>query len=85
MPQTRFKRIKISGIVIATEWDEAGNTTAVSLSTEDENIFLQPDTISRVELLGLIQKVVEIRGVLFVTGKKKRISVNGFALKKSWE
>jgi hypothetical protein len=83
MPQT--KKIKISGIVIPTDWDETGNTTAVSLSTEDENILLQPDTISKDELLGLIQKVVEIRGMLFVTGKKKQISVNGFTLKKSWE
>ena len=85
MPQTRFKKIIISGIVIPTDWDEAGKTTAVSLSTENENILLQPDTISRDELLGLIQKVVEIRGMLFVTGMKKRISVYGFALKQSLE
>lgn len=85
MPQTRFKKIKISGIVIPTDWDEAGNTTAVSLSTEDENILLQPDTITRNELFGLIQKVVEIRGMLYVTGMKKQISVNGYALKKTWE
>jgi hypothetical protein len=85
MPQTKFKKIKISGIVIPTDWDETGKTTAVSLSTADENILLQPDTISKYELLGLIQKVVEIRGMLSVTGRNKRISVNGFTLKKSWE
>lgn len=85
MPQTKFKKIKISGIVIPTDLDETGKTTAVSLSTADENILLQPDTISKYELLGLIQKVVEIRGMLSVTGRNKRISVNGFTLKKSWE
>jgi hypothetical protein len=85
MPQTTYKKIKIAGIVIPTDWDETGNTTAVSLSTENENILLQPDSISKDELLGLIQKIVEIRGMLFATGINKRIYVSGFTLKKSWD
>jgi len=85
MPRTRFKKIKISGIVIPTDWDEAGNTTDVSLSTEIENIHLQSDTISKDELLELIQNVVEIRGMLVITGKEKKIYVNGFTKKKSWK
>ena len=85
MHKTTYKKIKIAGIVIPTAWDETGNTTAVSLSTEDENILLHPDTVSQDELLGLIQKIVDIRGLLLVTGKKKRIFVNGFTLKKSWD
>ena len=85
MPRTLFKKIRISGIVIPAEWDEAGNATAVSLSTEDENILLQPDIITKNELLGLIQKAVEIQGMLVAAGTMKGISVNGFALKKTWD
>jgi len=77
-------RISLSGIVIPTEWDEEGNTTAVSLSTEDENIVLLADKVSKKELFQLMQKEVEVSGRLIAAARYKTIAVEEYMLKKSW-
>ena len=77
-------RINLSGIVIPTDWDDEGNTTTVSLSTEDENIVLLADKVSKEELLQLMQKEVEISGRLIAAADHKTIAVEHYMLKKSW-
>jgi hypothetical protein len=78
-------QISLSGIVIPTDWDDEGNTTAVSLSTEDENIVLRADKISKEELFQLMQKEVEISGRLVAAARYKTIAVEGYMLKRSWQ
>jgi 5S rRNA maturation endonuclease (ribonuclease M5) len=79
------KKVRLSGIVIPTDWDEEGNAMTVALSTAFENIGLRADKVSRDELLRLLQKEVEITGILVVTGANKTIAVEKFRLKKSWQ
>ena len=85
MTAKKTLRISLSGIVIPTDWDQEGNTTAVSLSTEDENIVLQADTVSKEDLFQLTQKEVEISGRLITADDHKTIAVEHYMLKKSWQ
>jgi hypothetical protein len=78
-------RITLSGIVIPTDWDEEGKTIAVSLSTEDENIVLLADKVSKEDLFQLMQKEVEISGRLIAAADHKTIAVEDYMLKKSWQ
>lgn len=84
MTSKKTPRISLSGIVIPTDWDQEGNTTSVSLSTEDENIVLQADTVSKEDLFQLMQKEVEISGRLIAAADHKTIAVEHYMLKKSW-
>lgn len=85
MTPKKTTRISISGIVIPTDWDQEGNTIAVSLSTEDENIVLVEDKISKEDLFQLMQKEVEISGRLTAAADHKTIAVEHYMLKKSWQ
>jgi hypothetical protein len=79
------KKVKLTGVVIPIDWDEDGNTTAVALSTEAENVTLRAAKVLQKDLLGLIQKEVEISGILFTNGSNRTISVDRYILKKSLE
>ena len=84
MDPKKTPRISLSGIVIPTDWDEEGNTTMVSLSTEDENIVLLADKVSKEELFQLMQKEVEISGRVIAAADHKTIAVEHYMLKKFW-
>lgn len=81
----RSTKNKITGIVIPTDWDDAGSITAVAVSTPVENILLHGRAIDDSELLNLVHKEVEFIGI--VKGKdtyQKIMLVDQYQLKKSW-
>jgi len=74
--------IRISGIVIPSNWDDDGRPTVVSLATADETIELIADQVTEKELAGLIRKKVEIVGRKRKKAKKNTILVKDYFLKK---
>jgi|YNPNPStandDraft_1061719.scaffolds.fasta_scaffold03155_5 hypothetical protein len=58
------KLVRISGIVTAAGWDDDAAITAVSISTRDEQEYLVVNRGKGRELLGLVQKEVEVTGTV---------------------
>ena len=79
------KKIKLTGVVIPVDWDEDGNAMAVALSTAAENVILRAARVLQKDLLGIIQKEVEISGILYTNGSNRTISVDKYIFKNPEE
>jgi hypothetical protein len=56
--------ITIRGILLPMDWDEDGNVTALGLSGVDEKDYQIEAKTKKAELLALLQKEVEVTGLL---------------------
>ena len=54
----------ITGIILATQWDNVGNVTGVSLYTDQEEIYIIAQSKRIMELISLIQTRVRVQGKL---------------------
>ncbi len=65
MAKTESKRrVTLSGVITAADWDEEGRVVDVMISAIDESAyFIGPNDKGR-KLLGLIQKQVQVTGIV---------------------
>ena len=54
----------ITGIILANQWDEIGHITAVSLYTDQEEIYSIAHNKKLPELISLVQTKVRVEGKL---------------------
>ena len=62
--ENRKGLITIRGIVTPVDWDEKGNVVATAISTHTEEEYLVINDSKGKELLNLIQKAVEVSGLV---------------------
>ena len=67
-------------MVIPTDWDEQGNVVALAISSNDEKEYLVDKKGKGKELLGLIRKEVEVRGVVIEEDQRKIIRVSRYSI-----
>ena len=67
-------------MIIPTDWDEHGNVVALAISSNDEKEYMVDKKGKGRELLGLIRKEVEVRGVITEEDQKKTIRVSKYSL-----
>ena len=58
------KKVTLTGIITAVDWDEDDNVIAVSISTPDEEEYIIEDTPEGEELLDLVFQNVRVTGVI---------------------
>jgi hypothetical protein len=58
------KLISLRGIILPIDWDKDGNVIALGLSGTDEKEYQIEVKAKKQELLGLLQKEVEVTGLL---------------------
>jgi hypothetical protein len=76
--KTNVEQVSINGIIIPVAWDVEGNVTKAAISTFKEEEYLIEENETGKKLLSLIQKVVEVRGVVKVEAGNKIIAVEEF-------
>ncbi len=74
--------ITIRGIVIPVDWDEKGKAIAAAISAHDEDEYLIERIYKGQELLDLLRREVEVRGLVREKQNKKRISVQEYSIGK---
>ncbi len=70
----------VKGVVVPTDWDEQGNVIALAISSNDEKEYIVDKKGKGKELLGLIRKEVEVRGVVSEENNRKVIKVSKYNL-----
>ena len=74
--------ITVRGILIPVDWDEEGNALAAAISGLDEQEYLIEQDAKGKELLGLMRREIEVRGMVSKAIKgRKRIKVKSYGLK----
>ncbi|MGA1845375.1 MAG: hypothetical protein ACMUIS_12495 [bacterium] len=58
------KKVTLTGIITAVDWDEDDNVIAVSISTPDEEEYIIEDTPEGEELLDLVFQNIRVTGVI---------------------
>jgi len=58
------KKVTLTGIITAVDWDDDDNVIAVSISTPDEEEYIIEDTPEGEELLDLVFQNVRITGII---------------------
>ncbi len=76
------KPITIKGLVMPVDWDEKGKVIAAAISTCDEEEYLIENIYKGEELLGLLRREVEVRGVVRERQNKKKIRVQEYTISK---
>jgi len=76
----RNKPIVVKGVVVPTDWDEHGNVVALAISSNDEKEYMVDKKGKGKELLGLIRKEVEVRGVISDEDDREVIRVSRYTL-----
>jgi len=76
----RSKTTVVKGVVIPTDWDEHGNVVALAISSNDEKEYIVDNKGKGKDLLGLIRKEVEVRGVITEEDQRKIIRVSKYSL-----
>jgi hypothetical protein len=74
----RNKMTSVRGVVVPTDWDEKGNVVGIAISSRDEIEYFVDKKGKGPELLPLIRKEVEVRGVVRVEENRKVITVRKF-------
>ena len=77
----RGRPITIRGIVIPVDWDEKGKVIAAAISTHDEDEYLIERIYKGQELLDLLRREVEVRG-LVREKENKKIRVQEYSIGK---
>lgn len=78
--KSRSKTTVVKGVVVPTDWDEHGNVVALAISSNDEKEYIVDNKGKGKELLGLIRKEVEVRGVITEEDQRKIIRVSKYSL-----
>jgi hypothetical protein len=76
----RKKTTVVKGVVVPTDWDEQGNVVALAISSNDEKEYMVDKKGKGRDLLGLIRKEVEVRGVIREEDDRKIIRVSKYSL-----
>ena len=76
------KPITIKGLVIPVDWDEKGKVIAAAISTHDEDEYLIERIYKGQELLDLLRREVEVRGLVREKENKKKIRVQEYSIGK---
>lgn len=74
--------ITIRGIVIPVDWDEKGKAIAAAISAHDEDEYLIERIYKGQELLDLLRREVEVRGLVREKQNKKKIRVQEYSIGK---
>ncbi|MFB3788862.1 MAG: hypothetical protein ACE15F_21085 [bacterium] len=65
MAKTESKRrVTLSGVITAADWDEEGQVVNVMISATDESDYIIGQNDKGFKLLNLIQKQVQVTGVV---------------------
>ncbi len=72
------QQINIKGIIIPAGWDADGNATKAALSAFNEEEYLIEENGEGIRLLSLMQKVVEVSGVMRQEAGNKILKVEKF-------
>ena len=70
--------VVIKGIILPASWDPDGNTTAVVLSTYNENEYMVTPDEKSSELLAFLRREVEVVGQIGRIDNKKYITVKEY-------
>jgi len=58
------EQVNIKGILIPVDWDDKGNVIKAAILTANEEEYIVEENEKGKKLLGLMQQVVEIKGVV---------------------
>jgi hypothetical protein len=70
----------VTGVVVPTDWDEKGNVVSIAISSHDEIEYFVDKKGKGPELLPLIRKEVEVRGLVRDEENRKFITVRKFSI-----
>lgn len=79
------EQVNIKGILIPVDWDDRGNAIRAAIFTGNEEEYFVEENEKGKKLLGLMQQVVEIKGVVREEAGRKVITVEGFGTLKRGE
>ncbi len=74
------KMTVITGVVVPTDWDERGNVVDIAISSHDEKEYHVDKKGKGPELLRLIRREVEVRGVIREEENRKVITVKAYSI-----
>lgn len=84
--ESNGKQISIKGILIPADWDAKGNVVKGAILTPDEGEYIVEENDKGKKMLGLLQQMVEIIGVVRKEAGKKIIKVQKFQqAKRQWD
>ena len=69
------EQVNIKGILIPVDWDDRGNVIRAAIFTGNEEEYLVEENEKGKKLLGFMQQVVEIKGVVREEAGSKIITV----------
>lgn len=73
MTLKKTRSVSLTGIVIPVEWNEGLQVVAVALATSDEKEYRIADNRKGKELLGSLQRQVEVTGLLGIDQKGRAV------------
>lgn len=68
----------VRGLILPVDWDEKGNVTRVAIMAAKEEEYLVEENAGWGRLLDLIQREVEVRGVMREEASQKIIMVEDY-------
>jgi hypothetical protein len=72
------EQVSIKGILIPVDWDDKGNVIKAAILTANEDEYIVEENEKGKKMLGLMQQVVEIKGVVREEAGHKIITVELF-------
>jgi len=73
-----YEKVNTSGTVVAKDTDSAGKVTSVEIKTESAASFTVENSGKGKELIGMVDKKVEITGKARQDGGKKLLTVESY-------
>lgn len=73
--ESRKEQITIRGILVPVDWDGEGNVIRIAIMAAKEEEYLVEENVGGRRLFGLIQREVEVRGVMREEASQKIITV----------
>jgi hypothetical protein len=72
------QHINIKGILIPVDWDDKGNVIKAAFLTANEEEYIVEENEKGKKLLGFMQQVMEIKGVVREEAGRKVITVETY-------
>lgn len=76
----RQKRTAVRGVIVPTSWDEKGNVTGIAISAQDEIEYLVEMIERGKDLMGFVNREVEVNGEVADIADKKSIAIEDYRL-----
>lgn len=73
--------VRLSGIIVPSDWDDGGLPIRISIATAEESIVLDADRKILDSLFSHLHDRVEIVGILGVKDDRKSVLVRDFSIK----